>query len=45
MSLESTLVILNREMQSFSPATPEDEVLTEILSGFLERIEGEIIFL
>lgn len=30
--------------QSSSPAAPEDEALTEILPGFPERIEGEIVF-
>ena len=33
------------EQSSGSPATPEDEEsLTDILPGFPERIEGEIIF-
>ncbi|KHO01882.1 homoaconitase [Metarhizium album ARSEF 1941] len=30
--------------QSSSPAAPQDEALTEILPGFPERIEGEIVF-
>ncbi|RFU72118.1 hypothetical protein TARUN_10141, partial [Trichoderma arundinaceum] len=30
--------------QSSSPAAPEDGALTEILPGFPERIEGEIVF-
>ncbi|KAI1805553.1 mitochondrial Homoaconitase [Daldinia bambusicola] len=30
--------------KSSSPAAPEDEAVTEILPGFPERIEGEIVF-
>ncbi|KAL7928880.1 hypothetical protein V8C35DRAFT_284871 [Trichoderma chlorosporum] len=30
--------------QSSSPAIPEDEALTEIITGFPEKIEGEIVF-
>ncbi|KID78649.1 homoaconitase, partial [Metarhizium brunneum ARSEF 3297] len=30
--------------QSSSPAAPEDEALTEVIPGFPERIEGEIVF-
>jgi homoaconitate hydratase len=30
--------------QPSSPAAPEDEALTEILPGFPERMEGEIVF-